>query len=91
MSSHTRSFPHFHGTVVTPSGLFPSDLCRPRGSRLEGTWAEVSPLNDLVYCPVTLMSPFTHSVLHNGDMSEVRKQGHPDVDLPQSSHCRHRV
>ena len=40
--------PHFHGTVENPSGLFQSDLCRPGGSILEGTWAET---NDLVTAP----------------------------------------
>ena len=28
VASHTRSFPHFQGTVVTPSSLFPSTLFR---------------------------------------------------------------
>ena len=38
VASQTSKQPDFHGASVTPSGLFPSDLKRPVGSSLEGTW-----------------------------------------------------
>ena len=34
-ASHTRSWPHFQGTIDTPSGRFPSKRYRPGGSRRE--------------------------------------------------------
>ena len=32
VTSHVRHFPLDHGITVTPSGLFPSGLQRPKGS-----------------------------------------------------------
>ena len=36
VASHTRSFPHFHGTKVAPSGLLPSEREIPLGSSRDG-------------------------------------------------------
>ena len=43
IASQTSKRPACQGASVTPSGLFPSDLNRPVGSSLEGTWAAVRP------------------------------------------------
>ena len=43
VASQTSKRPACQGASVTPSGLFPSDLNRPVGSSLEGTWAAVRP------------------------------------------------
>lgn len=40
MASQTRTFPHFHGSIESPSGLFPSDQKRPVGSRWLGILAD---------------------------------------------------
>ena len=36
VASQTSGFPFFQGTIVTPSGLFPSERVRPDGSSLHG-------------------------------------------------------
>ena len=36
VASHTRSFPSFQGTIEIPSGLLPSDLATPEGSKRAG-------------------------------------------------------
>lgn len=40
VASQTRGFPNFHGTMVTPSGRFPSDRSSPDGSSRDGILAE---------------------------------------------------
>eukprot|EP00731_Ephydatia_muelleri_P006234 Em0003g482a len=44
IASHTRSCPHFQGTIETPSGRFPSERYRPEGSKRNGTCAETKAL-----------------------------------------------
>src|SRR5207237_10046281 len=39
VKSHTKDLPRLHGTMVIPSGLFPSSLEQPAGSRMFGTSA----------------------------------------------------
>src|SRR5207237_10043487 len=39
VKSQTKDFPRLHGTMVIPSGLFPSSLEQPAGSRMFGTSA----------------------------------------------------
>ena len=42
VASQTKRFPFFHGTIVMPSGRFPSERSRPVGSRTDGMWEVVS-------------------------------------------------
>ena len=42
VASYTKSQPFFHGTMVTPSGRFPSDRWRPDGSRWDRVLAKVN-------------------------------------------------
>ena len=49
MASHTRSWPHFQGTKVMPSGHFPSDQERPVCSKHDAIFAEVEP-NGWCHC-----------------------------------------
>ena len=44
VASYTRSWPHFQGTIKTPSGRFPSERYRPEGSRRYGTCAATKAL-----------------------------------------------
>ena len=44
VASHTRSFPSFQGTIEIPSGLLPSDLATPEGSKRAGIFAADSAL-----------------------------------------------
>ena len=39
VTSQTRGFPCDHGRSVTPSGRFPSERDKPRGSLEDGIWA----------------------------------------------------
>ena len=41
VASQTKRFPFFHGTMVIPSGRFPSERSRPVGSSLDGMWEVV--------------------------------------------------
>ena len=36
VTSHTRNFPCDQGIIDIPSGLLPSDLCSPEGTKREG-------------------------------------------------------
>ena len=61
VASHTRRFPHFQGTVVTPSGLFPSDLfIQARRFKSKGHMGRgQGPVDDVVQGCMVLVSPFT--------------------------------
>ena len=40
--SHTKNLPFDHGTMITPSGHFPSALCKPDDSTLLGMFAKAN-------------------------------------------------
>ena len=44
VKSQTRQWPDFHGTLEQPSGRLPSDLHRPMGSSVDGTFIAASDL-----------------------------------------------
>ena len=41
VASQIKRFSFFHGTIVMPSGRFPSEWSRPVGSSLDGMWEVV--------------------------------------------------
>ena len=81
VKSQTIHLPFFQWIRDTPSGLFKSDLDKPHGSRMEGTWAEESPLwmMELTYrcfeslpALLTQLRPCLHLV---------------STDIPQKQEC----
>ena len=44
VKSQTRHWPDFHGAMEQPSGRLPSDLYRPMGSSVDGTFIAASDL-----------------------------------------------